>query len=172
MNIDWQVKPLSRKSSISGESFKPGSKVICYIYSKPDLPDILERTDILAEESHNFKSPDNLLASWTRVVKEHENEEQKLLEKQTLENAEDFFLSLFHESADDTEETKKNRHILKQLLGLMLERKRVLRRLKNKNKEIILYLHIPSKKEYEVSHIILDLEGITKIQDQLGVLIL
>lgn len=171
MNTDWQVKPLSRKSSVSGEAFKPGSEVVCYIYTNPNNGSELERTDILAEECGNFELPKNLLARWTRIVKEREDEEEKGHEKQTLGNAEEFFLSLYDESTKHTEEAEETRDILKQLLSLMLERKRILRRIKSKDKDIILYLHVATKNEYQVPEITLDLEKITKIQEQLRVLV-
>lgn len=171
MNTDWQVKPLSRKSSVSGEAFTPGTNVVCYIYSDPNLPNEILRTDILAEESDNFELPKNLLAQWTRIVRDREDDEQKEAQKQTLGNAEEFFLSLYDELSESTEETTTTRNILKQLLGLMLERKRILRRLKNKDKDIILYLHVATKKEYQVPQITLDLNEIAKIQEQLNVLI-
>lgn len=179
MNTDWQVKPLSRKSSVSGETFKPGTHVVSYIYTDPNAPAELLRTDILAEESSNFSLPENLLARWTRIVKDREDDEQRESQKQTLGNAEEFFLSLYDDLANDTEESitantaSATKNILKQLLALMLERKRILRRLKNRNKEtdIIAYLHVPSKREYQVPQATLDLEEIAKIQEQLTVLI-
>lgn len=178
MSTDWQVKPLSRKSSLSGESFTPGTNVVCYIYSDPNLPNEILRTDILAEESGNFELPKNLLARWTRIVRDREDDEQKEAQKQTLTNAEEFFLSLYDELNENTRslsepsETTTTRNILKQLLGLMLERKRILRRLKNKDKNLIYYLHVPTKKEYQVPQITLNLEEIAKIQAQLNVLII
>ncbi len=169
MNTDWHVKPLSRKSTISGQTFKPGAHVVCYIYSNPNSPTELLRSDILTEESTHFNLPENLLARWTRIVKEHDDSEQKESQKQTLNNAEEFFLSLYDEfNINNQEHTKL---ILKQLLGLMLERKRILKRLKNKDKNIILYLHVPSKKEYQVPQTTLALDEIAKIEQQLTILI-
>lgn len=169
MNTDWHVKPLSQKSSISGQTFKPGAHVACYIYSDPNVPNELLRTDILVEESTHFSLPENLLARWTRIVRERGDCEQKESQKQALDNAEEFFLSLYEEFANNDQENTKL--ILKQLLGLMLERKRILRRLKNNVKDITRYLHRPSKREYEVPQITLALDEIAKIQEQLTILI-
>lgn len=166
MNMDWQVRPLSRKSSISGKTFEAGATVICYIFNQGQGGGELIRKDILEEEADSIEISNNLLAKWARKVK---NEEP---EKQSLGNAEELFLSLYHDFGGEVQESVlKKRDTLKQILGLMLERKRILRRLKTKDKGNIVYLHVATKKEYEVVEMPLDLEEISKIHEQLGLLI-
>lgn len=169
MNNDWQIKAHSRKSSVSGEVFETGSKIICYIYHSEHGEEELVRTDIREEELGTFEVPKNLLARWTQVVKDRKNNEGQ---KQTLGNIEELFLSLYEEIDEvDKKKNSKKGEILKQLLGLILERKRILKRLKIKDKRIITYLHIATKKEYEVNELDLDLEEIAKMQEQLEILI-
>lgn len=166
--MDWQVKPLSRKSSISGEVFEAGATVICHIFFQENIPGELIRKDILREEINNFELPNNLVAKWTRKVGEKESEEQK----QLINNAEELFFSLYSDSNIEVQENIANKQdILKQLIGLMLERKRILKRVKTKDKGIILYVHSDTKKEYEVIVKTLELEEILKIQEQLQLLI-
>lgn len=168
MNIEWQVKPLSRKSSISGELFAPGAIVICHIFFEEDNPGELIRKDILKEEIENFDVPKNLIAKWSRKIGEKNDEEQK----QVINNAEELFFSLFNENNATQEENIENKQsILKQLLGLLLERKRKLRRMKTNEKDVILYLHSSTKREYKVIETALELEEILKIQEQLQSLI-
>lgn len=167
MNTAWQVKPLSRKSGASGEIFKAGATVICYVFHEEEGE--LVRTDILEEEVDSFEIPKNLLAKWIRKVKD-----EKEAESQTgfLSNVEEMFFSLYKDVDEKVRErTIRKQEVLKQLLGLILEKKRMLRRLKTKDKGIITYTHIATKKEYRVTEATLDLEEILKIQEQLGSLI-
>lgn len=170
MNTEWQVKPLSPKSSLSGESFNPGSKVTSYIYTLPSSPNELLRIDILEEESAHFQAPPNVIAQWTRIIKSNQNNEQKEAQKQILSNAEELFLSLYNnpETAHSPQENTNTQDILKQLLSLMLERKRILRRLNSKDKSSILYLHALNKQEYSVPQTPFNLEEIQTIQEQLA----
>lgn len=161
--MDWNVKPLSRKSSISGKTFEPGSRVVCFVYKEESGE--LARDDILENEIEGFEVPQNLLARWIRVVKEHEEDEGKEAQKQTIHNAEELFLSLY-----EHEETQEL--LLKQLLALMLERKRILRRLKTSNKDVLTYLHVKTKKEYTVLNKAFSIEAISDIQKQLEKIIL
>ena len=121
----------------------------------------------MKEEIGNFEVPNNLVAKWSRKVGEKDGEEQK----QLINNAEELFFSLYNGSDTEIEESiVKKQDMLKQLLGLMLERKRILKRVKTKDKGIILYVHSGTKKEYEVIERILEL-NILKIQEQLQSLI-
>lgn len=176
MNMDWTVKPLSRKSSISGELFELGAIIICHIFFEehPEGPQLI-RKDILQEEIESFELPKNLIAKWIRKI-DHQNDSEQ---NQSLLNAEELFISLFNntnldleENTEKHEELLKQKNTLKQLLALMLERKRILKRLKSKDKEIILYLHSATKKEYSIPESVLDLNEILKLQEQLTSLII
>lgn len=165
MNTQWQVKSLSRKCGVSGEIFQTGATVICYIFHKEGE---LVRTDILEQEVTKFEIPKNLVAKWTRTVSD---ETKETSQTGLLSNAEEIFLSLYRLDEEIQEDMMDKQEVLKHLLGLMLEKKRMLRRLKLKDKGIIAYLHIASKKEYRVREITLDLEEILKIQGQLDALV-
>ena len=50
--MDWQIRPLARKSSLSGKSFTPGDRVVCAIFM--DDAGNLDRVDILKDELEAF----------------------------------------------------------------------------------------------------------------------
>jgi len=82
---------------------------------------------------------------------------------------EELFFSLFEvEDAVEGDETST----LKLIVGLMLERKRILRRLplKSTNK-LITYVHGKTKSEFEVEGIDITPKVVMKVQEQLQILI-
>ena len=84
---------------------------------------------------------------------------------------EDLFLSLY-EDDNDEEETSKERAILKQILALLLERKRILRRLKGQKTENLVFIHVRSKQEFVVGMADFAIPDIAKIQDQLKAIVI
>lgn len=127
----------------------------------------LVRVDLHPEEVAEYAPPKQLLGCWTREVKEDENQQAKEHKMQTLASSEELFLSLF-ESNDDTSE----RAILKQLLALMLERKRILRAVSNNRQGPVEYLHVKSKTHYVVDMEEWDPKKVITLQDQLSMLLL
>ena len=86
----------------------------------------------------------------------------------TLLSCEELFLSLFAEGTEDSRE----KDILKQLLALMLERKRILKARENPVDGIQAYMHMPTREMYQVTLQKLGPDEIAAIQSQLeGVLL-
>jgi hypothetical protein len=141
--MEWQFKPISRRCAVGGEPLKIGDRVVCVVF-KPQGAEI-ERADILADKASEFRPNGIELGRWTREVKDHAEEEREA-RLQLMASREEFFLSLFSVD-DDPDGTKR---VLKQLLALMLERKRVLRRLGNPANGTQRYLHVRSRDEYDV----------------------
>lgn len=168
MNTEWQVKPRSKKSAVSGEAFVDGDVIHCFVYMGLESGE-LERVDILEGERDHFEVPGNLLAQWSRVVR-NRDEEEKEVQRQVLQSAEECFISFFDESLE-VGGSEQTRNMLKQVLGLMLERKRVLRRLKDGDSDVIRYLHVASKREYVLLKLALGMEDVVKIQEQLAQII-
>jgi len=140
----WQFSPISRRCAVSGAPLKAGDRVVCVIY-KPQGAEIA-RADILAENAGGF-APDGIeLGRWTREVKSHAEEEREA-RRQLLATREEFFLSLFAGGAADPTGDKG---VLKQLLALMLERKRVLRPVGRPAGGVQRYLHTRTRDEYDV----------------------
>ena len=89
---------------------------------------------------------------------------------ETMASAEDFFFSLFeNESPNNKEESD----ILKHLLSLMLERKRVIRAIGDrKSTGEQNYLHVKTKQTIQVPIVDISTELMLKIEDTIGDIIL
>lgn len=164
MNIaEWQLQPLARKSSASGTPFEPGDRIVCFLIKSPQGEFV--RADVSFEESGEYSPEGQVLGRWTREVKDSDDEE-KASARQTLQSSEELFLSLFDESL--SEEAQHERDSLKQVLALMLERKRVLRSLGRPVEGVQQYLHVRSKKEYQVPLMELSAAELVAVHDQLA----
>lgn len=164
--IDWQIKPLSKKSALSGKPLKAGDVVVCAVFSGQNGE--LERADILQDEFENAKFDKPLLGKWSRKVSENPDEDEKFAKKLALASSEDFFISLFDEGTEQSSE----KDILKMLLALLLERKRILRAQGRPIRNVQKYLHIQSKRVFDVPQPSIDAELIVKIQSQIDSIII
>ncbi len=162
--MEWQVKPISRRCAVSDQSLKVGDRVVCIIYKPEGLP--IERADILEENLERFQLPGLELGRWVREVKDR-NEEEREARQQLLATREEFFLSLFADPADPSGE----KAVLKQLLALLLERKRVLRALDKPASKVQRYLHVRTREEFLVPTDEFLPEQLAQIQPALEVLV-
>ena len=140
---EWQVKPLSRRCAVSGEPLHPGDRVACVVV-KPVGREI-ERHDIAESHLADFRPEGLVLGRWIRTIKDKPDEDRETRAR-LLASREEFFLSLF-DSPDDPEGDKA---VLKQLLALLLERRRVLRPVGAPASGIQRYKHVASGTEYPV----------------------
>ncbi|MDQ8193241.1 hypothetical protein QEH59_02310 [Coraliomargarita sp. SDUM461004] len=165
--MEWQFKTIARKSTLSGEPFIPGDRVLCLIY-KDDAAGELGRADLRPDESEVFELPGAVLGRWSRVVKDPDDD--SVSARETMASAEDFFFSLYdNEPAQAQEEAD----VLKHLLSLMLERKRVLRAIGDRQTSgEQTYLHVKTKREFKVPIVDVSMELMLKIQDTIGDIIL
>ncbi|HBR93285.1 MAG TPA: hypothetical protein DEA90_03885 [Opitutae bacterium] len=165
--MEWQFKTIARKSTLSAEAFNPGDQVVCLIY-KDDVAGELGRADLRPDEVELFELPGEVLGRWVRVVKEPDEESSTA--RETMASAEDFFFSLFeHEQPEAREESD----MLKHLLSLMLERKRVLRALGTRRTAgEQTYLHVKSKRQMQVPIVDISTKLMLKIEDTIGDIIL
>ncbi len=159
--MEWQVKPLARVSAVDGAPFAIGEKVLCFLFRNEEGH--LARDDIRSTEESGYRVPTELLARWAREVKPA-GEEEKQARRQALETAEDLFLALFD---DELPDVATDRDALKVILGLMLERKRILRAQGKRGKDSIRYLHVRTKTEYRVPARDLTPAEAIRIQDDL-----
>ena len=165
--MEWQIKTIARKSSLSETPFNPGDRIVCLVFKDPKEGE-LGRADLLEAEVEGFQIPGEVLGRWSRVVKDPQDEGQNA--KETMASAEDFFFSLFEQEELAASEESD---MLKHLLALMLERKRVLRALPPRRSEgQQLYLHVKSKQEFLVPIVEITTELMLKIQDTIGDIIL
>ncbi|MEM8866909.1 MAG: hypothetical protein AAGC73_01450 [Verrucomicrobiota bacterium] len=167
MAIDWQIKTIAQKSALSGDSFEPGQKIVCLIFKDPQAAEI-GRTDILDSEVEDFSIPGEPLGRWTRVFKDPSAEGVSVQE--TMSSAEDLFFSLYEVEVSLAMEESD---ALKHLLGLMLERKRILRVTgPRRTSGSQTYLHAKRKTEIEVPIVDISPELMIAIQDTLSDLVM
>lgn len=163
--MEWQIKTIARGSALSGETFKPGSTVVCLVF-KDAATGELGRIDLLPDELDRFELADQVLGRWTRVVKD--SGEAALSAQETMASAEDFFFSLF-ENENESPEARESSDMLKHLLSLMLERKRVLRSLGTRQTSgSQTYLHVKSKRTLEVPIAQISTELMLKLENTIG----
>ena len=117
--LDWQIKPLSKKSSISGRDILPGDTIVCAVFIDP-LGN-LDRADCHADEFDPSKINGKIIGRWERVVSAHPEEDERAARRMALSSSEDFFVSLFDESSGVTTDEAD---VVKQMLALLLELER------------------------------------------------
>ena len=162
--MDWSVGKVSSASTLSGETFEEGERVCSLLFLSPEGG--LERVDVREEERDHVGERGRLLCRWTHQIKprvEDPAEERRA----ALQSAEESFLALYEDTEEEAEEetdeaTEAARERLKFILSLQLERKRVLRPL-GKGR----YLHVATKREYEVPQLPLTPELVRDLKDDL-----
>ncbi len=164
--LEWQIKPLAKKTP-DGKDIKAGDTVVCAVFI--DELGNLDRVDYLKDEFDESSLKGDIIGKWERVVSANPEEDERLARKMSLASSEDFFISLFDENSQiQTDETD----IIKQMLALLLERKRILRPLGRPTGSVQKYLHVATKRNFDVPQKNLDEELIIKIQSQLGSIII
>ena len=119
--LDWQIKPLAKKSAL-GTDIKVGDIVVSAVYV--DAAGNFDRADFILSEFDESKIPGRVIGRWERKVGANPDADERMARKMALASSEDFFMSLFDEkSAVVAEEAG----VVKQMLALLLERKRILR---------------------------------------------
>ena len=165
--MEWQIKTIARNSTLSGEAFKAGDQVVCLIFKGKEAGE-LGRADLRPDEVEAFGLPDEVLGRWARVVKDPNDEVTAV--KETMASAEDFFFSLFENESPDT---KEESDMLKHLLSLMLERKRVIRAIGDRRSiGEQSYRHVKTKQLIQVPIVDISTELMLKIEDTIGDIIL
>ena len=165
--LDWQINPLSKKPAISGRDILPGDTIVCAVFIDP-LGN-LDRADCHADEFDPSKINGKIIGRWERVVSAHPEEDERAARRMALSSSEDFFVSLFDESSGVTTDEAD---VVKQMLALLLERKRILRPVGRPKSGIQKYVQVSTKREFDVPQKNLDTDMIIKIQNQLGNIII
>lgn len=162
--MDWQVKPIAHTCAASGQELKIGDTVVCIVYKTAE--GCIERRDVLKENATNFKTDGLLLGRWTREVKDR-GEEEKAVRAQLLASREEFFLSLF----DNPEDPTGDKALLKHILAMLLERKRIIRATGPAQNGLIPYQHSESKQIFMVPALDLQPSHIQQISQSLELLV-
>lgn len=161
---EWQVQPLSRRCAVSGDPLNPGDRVVCVVV-KPVGAEIA-RFDVTEERLSEFKPEGIVLGRWARVVKDRQDEDRET-RLRLLATREEFFLSLFADEADPD----GDKAVLKQLLALLLERRRVIRPVGAPVAGVQRYKHMRTGDEYAVPVGDISPEQVARVQNALEVLV-
>ncbi|MCB1123268.1 MAG: hypothetical protein KJT03_17060 [Verrucomicrobiae bacterium] len=163
--MEWEIKPFGKESAFSGNPFQDGDTVNCFLVRNSE--GAVVRMDLDDRDLQNLDAATPILGRWSRVFEASpDRREENQNQQRTLE---ELFFSLFEvEEAVEGEETAT----LKQIVSLMLERKRVLRRLPVKStNHVIAYVHSKTKNEFEVPVVEITPKEVMKVQEQLQVLV-
>lgn len=160
--MELEIQPAGRVCAVTGEPFRPGMVMVSVLHraNKGDLV----RTDLV--EGANFVFEGRLVCRWKHRVRARG--EEAASRKRQLEGAEEVFLAFF----DDPEATgahdlaEEERALLRHLLALLLERKRVLRRL-----SVERYWHVRQKREFRVTPVDIDPQIVLHLQEPLALLV-
>ncbi|MEM8550343.1 MAG: hypothetical protein AAGF10_06085 [Verrucomicrobiota bacterium] len=163
--MEWQFNPPARHSSVSGTAFAEGEVVTCVLYI--NMEGQLERADLQEAELASFNAPGGVLGRWRREVKTPD-EEAKEARAQLMATTEELFLSLFE---NEEEAGQSERATLKQLLALMLERKRLLKRVGPTKEGMQVYVRPKHEEEYHVAMEEMAPERLLAVQEQLKLLV-
>ncbi len=159
--MEWHITPISRKSAFSEAEFEKDDRVVSLLIRTDE--DVI-RADVLESEEEGYELPGDLVCRWTQVFKPRSTDDKEAQEAMKL-TADNLFISLFEGEDEPTQENAK----LKHLLGLMLERRRLLR-VKERDSEFTRYIHRPTKLEYSVPNVELDSQFFIENQEKLAFL--
>ncbi len=161
--MELTLHPLAKTCHASGHAFAEGDRVVCYLVREPSGE--IGRRDILASEDAAWTKPTPVLCTWTVTYKpRHAEENAGRALKLTAEN-------LFVTLADPAAEPNPANTGLLQFLGLMLERKKLLRpRGLTTDGERQIYEHAKTHQVYEIPVGTYDDAFFIRIQGQLDLL--
>jgi hypothetical protein len=162
--MDWQVKPIARTCAVSGQELRVGDIVTCIVH-KP-TGGLIERTDVLKDHAAAFQPTGLLLGKWTREVKER-NEEDQAHRAQLLASREEFFLSLY----ENEEDPSGDKAVLKHILAMLLERKRIIKVMGPADHCQTPYQHAATKQVYLVPALDLQPAHLLKVGATLDLLV-
>ena len=130
--------------------------VSCVIYRGTEG---LQRADVSEAEAKEWQAPGDVLGRWVRKA-EDENEAAK--RRLALASAEEVFLAFMQDNSGG-----EDKELLVQLLGLMLERKRVLRPMGRPEGGRLRYWHPRLQQEFSVTQHELTPERLGALREQL-----
>lgn len=134
------IENAARTCAVTGKTFETGDVVLSYLL---DDVDAFRRVDILESAAASYTPPRLVICRWKWTVKARDS--QNRVEAQAiLAETEAMFLALFAETPAEGESTE--RAILKYLLALALQRKRLLKAVKGRDGA---YEHVETGTVYE-----------------------
>lgn len=156
--MELHIAPISRKSNVTENAFEKNDRVVSLLLRTEEE---VVRSDILESEEEGYELPGELICRWTQVFKPRSRDDKEAQEALKL-TADNLFISLFEGEDGPSQENAKFKH----LLGLMLERRRLLR-VKERDAAFTIYIHRPTKNEYAVPNVELDPQFFIENQEKL-----
>ncbi|MCC5840808.1 MAG: hypothetical protein JJT96_11840 [Opitutales bacterium] len=159
--MELEIQPAGRTCAVSGEPFQPGMTMVSILHRAKDGQ--LVRTDVA--DGADFAFEGRLVCRWKHRVRA--KGEDAANRKRQLEGAEGVFLAFFDdpEGANDGI-AEEERDLLRHLLALLLERKRILRRVSTER-----YWHVRQKRELYVKSVNIDPLKLLLLQEPLALLV-
>ncbi len=139
MAIVWSFRQIAKKCSLCGDPFKDGENVVCVV-SRGGADGELERVDLHETCAKKFLTKSVVIGTWSRAYCENPDKLRDARNK--IASQEEFFISLF-----DAERTDEG-ELLKQLLALILERKKIIRAFGKPANDFQRFVHTKTKKEF------------------------
>src|SRR5690625_5150887 len=96
----WQIQPFSRRCFVSDAAFETGDAYESFLLI--DEANELQRFDVAEEKEERFELEGELLWRWRQEYKEPPEKDDST--RRQRESAEEFFLSLFEDSAESEED--------------------------------------------------------------------
>ena len=121
--MDWQIKPFSRRCGVTGKPFEDGERYTSFLLIEKETGE-LARLDVAESEAEGFQPEGELICRWSRDFRKEPDGGPSA--RQQRESIESVFVSLFESESGEEEDTEE-RETLKQVLGVFLERKRILK---------------------------------------------
>jgi hypothetical protein len=134
------IENAARVCAVSGKPFESGDSVVSYLL---DDVSTYRRVDIRADAVAGYTPPRLVICRWKWTVKPRDNSGREEA-RSALAETEAMFLALYEEPATEGGDSLE-RAILKHLLALALQRKRILKEVKGSAGE---YLHVESGATY------------------------
>jgi hypothetical protein len=137
---DKVIENAARTCAVTGKTFETGDTILSYL-----LDDLSEyrRVDLLAEAADRYTPPRLVICRWKWTVKARDTREKEAALNQLAET-EAMFLALCEES-EPQDGDPLERAILKHLLALSLQRKRILKAVKGTDGD---YIHAETRAAY------------------------
>ncbi len=163
--MEWHITPIARKSYHTETEFVKDDAIACSLVKTEDGE--LLRVDVLISEANKTEMPGKVLCRWTQTYKPKPDDGKEEAEALKL-TADNLFISFFEGEEEGTLSLENSE--LKHFLGLMLERRRVLR-VKARTRKYTRYVHRPTKREFLVPAIELDPQFFLENEEKLSFLV-
>jgi hypothetical protein len=162
--MELTLHPLAKVCRATGRPFAEGDRVMCHLVRESTGE--IARHDVLAQEDGNYDKPAFVFCTWTIAFKAKRAEENP--GRALKLTAESLFVTL----ADPLTEPNEANTPMLQFLGLLLERKKILRpRGVTADGAKQIFEHAKTHQFYEVPVGTLDEAFFIKIQGQLDLLV-